>query len=315
MIGKTRRRARVGGLLGTAVAFALVANSCTRPGSTPPGGSYVSQVNAQGTSHWTCTSNGLGGNMEGEHNANGNALANNAYAGKHKGTLSLADCKRNAQLFDDALAYATKYPTKGSAEQAGYTEMVQFIAGMGSHNMTLSFGGPSSHPFFLQYDGEANSAPLAGMSWFTSSTLGPPSGFAGGNDWWHSHTSLCYTGKAALKDILPGAPWFGVAGNEITDAACQAKGGVNLKLPGIWMAHAWIVPGYEDRYDVFAGASACIQGSGRPPSADDPCHLTPMEMDHGNGGGTPTTRRGTVTTRRGVTTTTMGSMPGMDHSH
>jgi hypothetical protein len=325
MTSRTRIRARAGALVGVAATFVLVLNACTRT-NAPSGptagagtGSYVSQVNAQGANHWTCKAQGLGGNMEGEHNANG-GLANDAYAGKQKGQLSLADCKANAKLFDKALAFAKRYPTKGSA--AGFVEMVQHIDGMGTHNMTGSMGGPNANPFFLQYDGEGADAPLAGISWFTSSLGGPPAGFAGGNDWWHSHKSLCYALKGQLDNLKPGAPSFGVAGNEISDAECRAKGGTQLRLPGIWMGHAWIIPGYENFYDVFAGASACVMAKGKP-AADDPCHNTPMSdgHEHGGGGGmptttrragaTPTTRAGgaTPTTRRGVVTT----MPPMDH--
>jgi len=326
-----RKRARTTGLICAAALATFAVGSCTRPGTGAVGGtSYVAQVQAQGTAHWTCTSHGLGGHMVADHGAD-SGYANDYYKGKTKGTLSLADCMKNAQTFDKVLKYALKYPTRSSA--ASFPEAVQFVKGLGTHNMTGSMGSPPGNPFFLQYDGDTPTAPLAGMSWFTYAGAAPPPGFAGDNDFWHSHTSLCYTSKANIKDVQPGAPGIGVAANEISDAECQAKGGVNLKLPGIWMSHAWIVPGYEDKFDIFAGASACVQGTGKP-SANDPCHTIDMaDPEHaGNGGehnmpgmttttarpGTPTTRpavttRPVVTTRPAVTTTTM--MPGMDHSH
>jgi hypothetical protein len=354
MRGRTCTRARAGGLFCAVGVLALVVTACTQGGgtATPGGASYVSQAStalAAGQTPWFCKSQGLGGNMSGGHDANP-GMANDAYAGRSKGTLSAADCKANAQTFDTVLAYAKRYPTKSAAAAAGFVEMVQHVNGMGTHHMTGSFGTPPGNPFFLQYDGEAATAPLDGMSWFTSSLMGPPAGFAGDNDWWHSHTSLCYTTAAGLTNTLPGGPSFGVAGNEITDAECSAKGGMNLKLPGIWMGHAWIVPGYEDRYDVFAGAMDCIKGTG-PPAANDPCHdAATGEMEHGGGGSstppstdghghtdadhaamttttaappmtmwnpfTTTTAAPTVTTApTATTTTTMASMPGMDHSH
>jgi hypothetical protein len=328
----TRTRAQIGAVCSAAL-LVLAVTACTRPGTgsgAAATGSYVQQVNAQGTKHWTCTSQGLGGNMEGDQGPTG-GVANPAYAGQTKGTLSLADCKKNAQLFDKALAFAMKYPTKGTA--SAMPEAVQFVKGLGTHNMTGTIGGPSGNPFFLQYDGEAASAPLGGMSWFTFSASGPPPGFAGNNDFWHSHASLCYTAKSGLKDALPGAPGFGVAANEISDAECKERGGVNMKLPGIWMAHAWIVPGYEHQYDVFSGASNCMMGKGVKPAANDPCHFEEaQDMEHGGGSdhnmpmptttratattarpGVPTTKAPTPTTRRAATTTTMASMPGMDH--
>jgi len=262
--------------------------------------------------------------MEGQNGAE-SGYANNAYVGKTKGTLSRADCLTNAATYDRVLKYAMRFPTKGSQS---FPEAVQFVKGLGTHNMTGSMGGPSGNPFFLQYDGESASAPLAGMSWFTYAGAQPPAGFAGNNDFWHSHTSLCYTSKTNIKETAPGAPGIGVAANEISDAECQKLGGVNLKLPGIWMSHAWIVPGYENKFDVFAGASACVMGTGKP-SASDPCHTTemidPEHAGHGDSGShdmpgmpgmTTTTRAATTpTTRRPAPTTTMMSMPGMDHSH
>jgi hypothetical protein len=263
-------------------------------------------------------------------NAPQSGYANPAYQGKVKGTLSLADCKKNAETFDKVLKYALQYPTKSSAARMG--EAVQFVKGLGTHHLTGSMGTPPVNPFFLQYDGDMPNSPLAGMSWFAYSGANPPPGFAGDNDFWHSHTSLCYTTIDKVKDPAPGAPGFGVAANEISDAECQAKGGVNMKLPGIWMAHAWIVPGYEDKFDVFASASPCVMGTGKP-AANDPCHNEEMDdPEHaGSGSGShdmgsmTTTSRGTATTRatattrpaatttRRAVTTTMAPMPGMDH--
>jgi hypothetical protein len=45
------------------------------------------------------------------------------------------------------------------------------------------------------------------------------------------------------------------------------------------MAHAWILPGYENTADVFAGAYMCVKGTG-PVAADDPCHADRRDPEH-----------------------------------
>jgi hypothetical protein len=48
-------------------------------------------------------------------------------------------------------------------------------------------------PEFLMYGGNSNRSPLVGFAWYVEgTTTTPPDGFAGGNDWWHRHESLCF---------------------------------------------------------------------------------------------------------------------------
>jgi hypothetical protein len=253
--------------------------------------SYVGeaqQARAEGTVPWFCRAQGMGGAMGHE-----DGLANTAYAGRRKEALPADECTKLAAMFDQIIAQVKPYRTRGDVKKAGtFSQAVQFVPGMGTHDMlsasstggfTTRMGDPPGPPMFLQYDGMGDDAPLAGMSWFTVSPGGPPEGFPGGNDWWHTHSTLCWRANGI------------VIGNEISDEECAKRGGANRPLPNVWMAHAWIIPGYEDRYDVFSGAYMCVKGTGRPPAAGDPCHDDHTDPEHGHGAapGAP--------------------MPGMDH--
>jgi hypothetical protein len=318
----------------------VVATSCSWPGlrprrttttttttTKPPASgktlqtvSYKAEAAAgktAGTLPWFCHSEGLGGHMD-HAEAGEDGLANDAYRGLTKGDLSWDDCTKLADQFDQIIAKVKNYPTRADAKKAGLGQAVQFVVGLGTHDIVrgvTSFGPPPNAPVFLQYDGEADTAPLAGLSWMANGANGqPPDGFPGGNDWWHTHLALCHDANGKT------------VGNELTDAQCKAKGGVsNFGLPGsTFMAHAWIIPGWEDRYDVFSGAYMCLKGTGQPPAAGDPCHDDHSDPEHGggsstsmpgmdHGAATTTTRRGVTSTTRPGVVTTATTMPPMDH--
>jgi hypothetical protein len=264
--------------------------------------SYVNEVReakAAGETPWFCRSQGLGGAMDHGHEG---GLANNIYAGKKKGDLSADDCAKLAEMFDQIITQVKPFRTRGDLKKAGnFNQSVQFVPGLGTHDtvrgtaggFSTKIGEPPGAPMFLQYSGDGDDAPLAGMSWLTLSPNGPPKGFPGDNDWWHTHTSLCY--KAAGT----------VVANEVSDEECTKLGGSNRQLPGVWMTHAWIVPGYEDKYDVFSGAYMCVNGDPHPPAADDPCHDDHSDPEHPSGAGTPMPGMDHGDT----------PMPGMDHGH
>jgi hypothetical protein len=258
------------------------------------------QARASGTLPWFCKAQGLGGAMDHGHQ---DGLANDAYAGKKKGDLSPEDCDKLAGMFDQVIASVKPYKTRADLKKAGaFAQAVQFVPGLGTHDTLRAKGGgfatrpgePPGPPMFLQYGGDGDDAPLVGMSWLTFSQNGPPPGFPGDNDWWHTHSTLCYSGPNT------------VIGNELSDADCAKIGGTNRALPGVWMSHAWIVPGYEDRYDVFSGAYMCVKGDGKPIAPDDPCHNDQSDPEHaGKGGGVPMPGMDHGN----------GSMPPMDHGH
>jgi hypothetical protein len=315
------------------VGSLVAASACRRPptggggtsGATLDTVNYVNIANtelAAGRTPWFCKSQGLGGSMDHGHEG---GLANDVYKGKVKGTLTPDQCRTNAQLFQNTINRVKAYKTRGDAKRAGSAQLVQHVDGLGTHDSVrgvTTVGPVTGPPMFLQYAGEGDNAPLAGLSWFEiNGSPTPPSGFAGDNDWWHSHSTLCYS--AAGK----------VVGNEISDAECTKREGRNLRLPGVWMAHAWIIPGWENLQDVFSGAYMCVKANGIPPAANDPCRTDTSNPEHGHatttGGPTtrstgpttrstgPTTRPATPTTRTPTTraTTTTMDMNHGDHGH
>jgi hypothetical protein len=291
----------------------MAASACRQPTTPPPtGGSgntldtvnYVNYANTElnaGRTPWFCKSQGLGGSMDHGHEG---GLANDVYQGKVKGTLSAADCRANAKIFQDTIVRVRPYKTRGAAKRAGSTQLVQHVDGLGTHDSIVGFTTPgpvTGPPMFLQYAGSEDTAPLAGLSWFViNGQPTPPPGFPGDNDWWHSHATLCYSEMGK------------VVGNEISDEECTKRKGRNMRLPGVWMAHAWIIPGWEHKSDVFSGAYMCVKANGIPPAENDPCRTDQSNPEHGHV--TTTTAPGTPTTGPAATTTTMDMSHG-DHGH
>ena len=61
----------------------------------------------------------------------------------------------------------------------------------------------------------------------------------------------------------------------IFDGPCPpGVAGSTFNLNNVWLLHAWIVPGWEDRSDVFAGHNPCLLPSG-PATPDDECWTNP----------------------------------------
>ena len=125
-------------------------------------------------------------------------------------------------------------------------------------------------PEYLMYDGSGRSAELTGMAWWTHSEGGPPEGFNGDNDWWHQHLNVCLT---------PAGTWIG---QNMSAAQCAAQGGVHYPNDDWWMAHAWILPGWELQFDVFQNHHRCLPSGG---PITDPEHACWMEAMHGGGHG------------------------------
>lgn len=185
--------------------------------------------------------------------------------GIHKGDLSWSDCLSVSDSFDEALAFATQWPTRGQAEAAGWSSSANYAAGMGTHH---SQGNPlqgtfdPSRPTFLQFDGNGPAAKLVGVSWFVNSgSSAPPAGFPGDNDWWHRHENLCLSSLTGLI---------------IFDGPCPpGVSGTTVYLGNYWLLHAWIVPSWTHQADVFVGHHPCLFPSG-PAEHDDPCWTTGM---------------------------------------
>jgi hypothetical protein len=180
--------------------------------------------------------------------------------GIQKGMLSWADCLQVSENFDNSLRYALQWPTRGEAEADGWAATVNYATGMGTHHARgnpLQGSFDPNRPNFLQYDGNGPDAKLVGMSWYVDNGPdAPPAGFAGNNDWWHTHEYLCISNTSGLV---------------IRDGQCGAnQNGTTVYLGNFWMVHAWIVPGWTWPHDVFIGHHPCLLPGG-PAAEHDPC--------------------------------------------
>ena len=155
---------------------------------------------------------------------------------------------------EEARAAAEKFPTVADAEAAGYSQSTVYVPCIGAHftNARLAITFDPSHPSELLYDGTKPESKLVGLSYLVFHHNGPPPGFAGPNDHWHQHNAnggLCLKGGEVI------------AGEESTRAQCAALGGRKTLLIDVWMLHAWVVPGFECSWGVFAGE--CPELGGR----------------------------------------------------
>jgi hypothetical protein len=210
----------------------------------------------------------------------------NFYAGTSRGPLDRATCKEVALQFDQAKAYAQQYPTLGAAEAAGFRSTFAFIPGMGTHhgrgsitpelladpafnrqdpvipNSIIDDVFDPAQPEFLQYNGNGPDAKLVGLSYYVRTTTGkPPEGFAGNNDWWHHHPTLCLRPTTAQA--------FAV---NTTDSGCASQGGVNVHMGNYYMLHVWVQDSLEYVGDIHAPMHPCITANGAIFDLTNPCH-------------------------------------------
>lgn len=156
---------------------------------------------------------------------------------EEKGPLSASACLIVDYQFELGEAFASQYPTAADAEADGWFRLAPWIPGQGTHHMDPSFGIPTefdaSRPTMLMYDSDSSSGELTGMVYLVDRGPGsmPPEGFIGDNDHWHSHMKLCYRNGTII-------------GDNISDADCAARGGVNVDTSGVWMVHVWL-PVYD----------------------------------------------------------------------
>jgi hypothetical protein len=98
----------------------------------------------------------------------------------------------------------------------------------------------------LVYDGLGPDAPLAGFMYMSYGQETAPEGFAGPNDTWHYHESVCIVrGEDGVIETPFGADLEGV-----TEQMCTDVGGAFIAFTG-YMVHVWNVPGYESPDGMF----------------------------------------------------------------
>src|SRR5262249_22110143 len=137
--------------------------------------------------------------------------------------------------------FEMQYPTAADAMAAGYYLIAPWVMGQGAHYTTpggMVAAFDPNHPNYLLYDGNTPEAPLVGVAWVVPSGSTPPAGFPGLNDHWHRHHIFCFVGQV-------------IVGEDISDQACASMGGYQVDASGVWLLHAWVLPGWEWNLDVF----------------------------------------------------------------
>jgi hypothetical protein len=181
--------------------------------------------------------------------------------------LSGADRTELSRQMAATIEVARRMPTPKEALAAGYHQTGPYMPGIGAH--FIKIGGASlngdgvlddadlQEPLAIIYDGVASDSRVAGFMYYSTSKTAPR-GFAGPNDHWHFHTSLCLKyGPGGAIDLPYG---FDV---KIPKAQCDALGGTLLQQSQ-WMVHVWSVPGWESGQGLFGEvnpALACPDGS------------------------------------------------------
>jgi hypothetical protein len=181
--------------------------------------------------------------------------------------LSAAERTELSRQMAATIEVARRLPTPKEAVAAGYHQTGPYIPGIGAHFVKL--GGASfnpdgvfddadlQQPLAIIYDGVGPDAHVAGFMYYSMSK-DAPAGFAGPNDHWHFHTSVCLKWKPGGGLDVPYG--FDV---KIPKAQCDAIGGQLLKQSQ-WMVHVWSVPGWESAQGLFGEvnpALACPDGS------------------------------------------------------
>ncbi len=146
---------------------------------------------------------------------------------------------------------AELYPTVADAKAAGYRRAGPYSPGLGVHMVLQNgqgFNGDGKMdaadlrtPLSIIYSSHEDDGHIVGFMYYSMSGGDtPPDGFAGPNDFWHFHTSVCIVYAADGTIESP----FGADRDDITDELCSSVGGSMLNQTA-WMVHVWSVPGYE----------------------------------------------------------------------
>ena len=116
----------------------------------------------------------------------------------------------------------------------GFVRTSTRVAGVGTHwvrwpRVAQPFS--PSEPSMVLFDERIEPARLVAYVYWVQSP-DEPVGFAGPNDEWHQHTGLCIVNGWTLREEAGSA---------------EACPGTYLAGGDLWMLHAWVVPGLENR--------------------------------------------------------------------
>lgn len=154
--------------------------------------------------------------------------------------LSPDDARELAEQLAKATAVVPDLDTVEEAQEAGYVPSAPHAEGVGVHWTKWSWVDepfdPEKPSQLLFEEVTAGKGPeLVAFSYWVSSPH-EPEGFAGGTDAWHQHLGLCFEDGIVTNEEVP----------DRTQCAGDWINGNDL-----WMLHAWVVPGMENRLGVF----------------------------------------------------------------
>lgn len=166
----------------------------------------------------------------------------------------------------NATAAVAGLDTPKEAAAMGYTQASRELAGIGSHwvNWTqISKPFDPAKPSMLLYATIDGVQKLVGYSYFIESDT-EPRGFAGSNDMWHQHGSLCFVNG-----------WLVSEGED--KAACQGDFVYASKL---WMMHAWVAPEFPNPWGTFGMMNPNVCPDGLECSELKGVQSSTSEMEH-----------------------------------
>jgi hypothetical protein len=149
--------------------------------------------------------------------------------------LTAAEASVFAGEWSSAQTATARFATIAAAEQAGYVLSSVTAPGVGVHYVNwklIAQPFDPTQPSMLLFSREH----LVGFSYWVESAT-EPAGFAGPNDHWHTHHGLCIVNGWVEREEVA------------TAAECP---GTLLDGSNLWMLHAWMVPGYANRWGSFA---------------------------------------------------------------
>jgi hypothetical protein len=272
-IAQTRLAPKAAGaLLGvTGLAIAVVSTMALTPSfaSDHHGGTESAAGGHGGAGHMDDHGTATGGHVEGATNvaitADGTSaceqagVANEGNSGHgHRGPVPFVPmdpATREAFAGQVALSndVVARYPTAADAEAAGWRRITPYVPCIAAHYLkSAAFGNgfDPNEPEILLYDGGEPTSKIVGLSYLAFAEKDtPPDGFAGENDPWHVHRTLCLGGGGVLGD------------ESTTKEECEARGGRVAPLENLWMMHMWNVPGWESRWGLFSSEHPDLGGN------------------------------------------------------
>jgi len=170
----------------------------------------------------------------------------------HESTVTYSELPpaTKAEVDEVIARWGTKYATAADAMKDGWVKATRDLYGIGAHYVRTNIVGLSApfnrdEPNILLFDGEGPDAKFAGVSYIVGGAKAPK-GFAGNDDAWHTHTSVCFKGGTVVSLNEADSPiWY-------SEPECIAAGGTVIPLASDQMLHLWIGPDYINGAPIFA---------------------------------------------------------------